>query len=78
MTGAADRSAFRAFVRDNHPDRGGDPEAFQAGLAAFGRQPVPAGSTGNLVFHRRRRGLAVVRGWWTDRRSSRRRTSRLT
>ncbi len=30
-----DRAAYRAFVRDNHPDRGGDPEAFVAGLARF-------------------------------------------
>ena len=30
-----DRAAFRAFVRDNHPDRGGDPDVFVAGLARF-------------------------------------------
>lgn len=27
------RSELRRFVRDAHPDRGGDPEAFAAGLA---------------------------------------------
>lgn len=27
-----ERAAYRAFVRDHHPDRGGDPEAFVAGL----------------------------------------------
>lgn len=27
------RAAYRAFVRDHHPDRGGDPEFFVAGLA---------------------------------------------
>lgn len=32
-----ERTAFRAFVRDNHPDRGGDPDVFVAGLARFGR-----------------------------------------
>ena len=45
------RSAFRAFVRDHHPDRGGDPEAFAAGLELFraaspgnpGRPPLPDG-----------------------------------
>ena len=45
------RSAFRAFVRDHHPDRGGDPEAFAAGLELFrtaspgdaGRPPAPDG-----------------------------------
>jgi hypothetical protein len=30
-----DRAAYRAFVRENHPDRGGDPEVFVAGLAQF-------------------------------------------
>ena len=33
---ATDRAAFRAFVRAHHPDVGGDPETFRAGLAAFG------------------------------------------
>ena len=36
---AEQRAAFRAFVREHHPDRGGDPEAYDAGLARFG--PVP-------------------------------------
>lgn len=31
-----ERSAFRAFVREHHPDRGGDPAVFVAGLARFG------------------------------------------
>jgi hypothetical protein len=31
-----ERSAFRAFVREHHPDRGGDPQVFVAGLARFG------------------------------------------
>jgi hypothetical protein len=30
-----DRAAYRAFIRENHPDRGGDPEVFVAGLARF-------------------------------------------
>ncbi|MGH3439317.1 MAG: hypothetical protein ACRDRN_23015 [Sciscionella sp.] len=34
---AADRSAFRAFVLSNHPDVGGDPAAFIAGLSRFRR-----------------------------------------
>ncbi|SFS66805.1 hypothetical protein [Saccharopolyspora flava] len=29
----ATRAEIRAFVRENHPDVGGDPEAFAAGLA---------------------------------------------
>lgn len=30
-----ERAAYRAFVRTHHPDRGGDPEFFIAGLARF-------------------------------------------
>jgi hypothetical protein len=29
------RAAFRAFVREHHPDRGGDPDEFRAGLLRF-------------------------------------------
>jgi hypothetical protein len=40
-----ERSAFRAFVREHHPDRGGDPEVFVAGLAGFGvAEPVRSDS----------------------------------
>jgi len=39
----AERAAFRAFVREHHPDRGGDPAAFAAGLARFGRGAGPGG-----------------------------------
>lgn len=35
QTVAQQRAEFRAFVREHHPDRGGDPEAFVAGLARF-------------------------------------------
>lgn len=45
MTREPDRSAedrttraeFRAFVRENHPDVGGDPQEFVTGLARFGQ-----------------------------------------
>lgn len=30
------RAEFRAFVRENHPDVGGDPQEFVTGLARFG------------------------------------------
>lgn len=30
-----ERAAYRAFVREHHPDRGGDPEFFVTGLARF-------------------------------------------
>jgi hypothetical protein len=31
----SERAAYRSFVRTHHPDRGGDPEVFRAGLARF-------------------------------------------
>ncbi|MHC1563532.1 hypothetical protein ACR9E3_31640 [Actinomycetospora sp. C-140] len=43
--GAADaRAARRAFVRAHHPDVGGDPDAFRAGLEAHraATRPGPA------------------------------------
>ncbi len=36
---------FRAFVREHHPDRGGDPDVFVAGLARFGAGDRRVGST---------------------------------
>ncbi|OZM80141.1 hypothetical protein [Pseudonocardia sp. MH-G8] len=36
-----ERAAYRAFVRENHPDRGGDPDVFVAGLARFGQTGAP-------------------------------------
>ncbi|MDI2126338.1 hypothetical protein [Yinghuangia seranimata] len=45
---------YREFVRTQHPDRGGDPEEFVAGLTRYrallspdGAGPVPASRTGN-------------------------------
>ena len=47
--------AFRRYALHHHPDRGGDPAAFQAGVDAYrsltGRRRAPA----DLVFHRRAR-----------------------
>jgi hypothetical protein len=67
-----ERSAFRAFVRDHHPDRGGDPEAFAAGLARFRSTPdgpgappdagEPARPDGPLPFPVRV-GVALIRTW---------------
>jgi hypothetical protein len=36
------RAQYRAFVRDHHPDRGGDPDYFVAGLARFRAGPPGA------------------------------------
>ena len=36
------RAQYRAFVRDHHPDRGGDPDFFVAGLVRFRAGPAGA------------------------------------
>ena len=47
--------AYRRYVLRHHPDHGGDPATFQAGVDAYrsltGRRRAPA----ELVFHRRAR-----------------------
>lgn len=50
--------AFRRFALRNHPDRGGDPSQFQAGVDAYRRlSRVRA----DVVFHRRTRpGLRSI------------------
>ena len=58
------RLARREFVRRHHPDRGGDPDVFQAGLTAFANPGPGAGVTAV-----RRQGplrevvLGLVRRW---------------
>lgn len=52
-------SEFREFVRRHHPDVGGDPEVFAAGVAAWragsARSPTPA-----VVFYRKQTLLAQL------------------
>jgi hypothetical protein len=52
---AAVTEAYRRYALRHHPDRGGDPATFQAGVDAYrrltGRRHPPA----DLVFHRRTR-----------------------
>jgi hypothetical protein len=43
------RRARREFIRTHHPDRGGDPEAFAAGLAAHDRRLPRARATRVVV-----------------------------
>lgn len=70
---AARRREWREFVREHHPDRGGDPEVFAAGLRAYreGRRPRPAAVDVQqyLTTHRSPRGLGHVTRWarrrWT-------------
>lgn len=78
-----ERSAFRAFVRAHHPDRGGDPDVFVAGLARFGTSAAtpadPGGRTEDDRYDRPvevvgplpfpvRVGVAVIRTWHRHRR----------
>jgi hypothetical protein len=65
------RAAYRAFVRENHPDRGGDPEVFVAGLARFReagiveddpRYDAPVEVVRPLPFPVRV-GVALIRTW---------------
>jgi len=66
-----ERAAYRAFVRENHPDRGGDPEVFVAGLARFredgvaeddARYDAPVEVVRPLPFPVRV-GVALIRTW---------------
>lgn len=38
----AERAAFRAYVRTHHPDVGGDPQAFAAGIARWRERAILA------------------------------------
>ena len=63
-------AAFRRYALRHHPDRGGDPVRFQAGIDAYHRltgDPRPAAVTGSgrspadVVFYRRTRpGLPAL------------------
>ena len=74
------RAAFRRFATAHHPDRGGDPDRFRAGVDAYRRltgtttvpAPAMATATADVVFHRRRRGLRRLTGPARRRRGARR------
>jgi hypothetical protein len=66
------RIAFRAFVRDHHPDRGGDPDAFTAGMDRFRVGAVadavntdagPPTSPHDPMPFPVRLGVALIRTW---------------
>lgn len=58
---AARRAARRAFIRAHHPDVGGDPEEFAAGLAELDRRPAgPDRFDAPVVVVVRPRGLRGV------------------
>jgi curved DNA-binding protein CbpA len=55
------RRARKAFVREHHPDRGGDPNAFTEGLARFDAADQAVESTS--VGRRRRIRVAGSVTW---------------
>jgi len=61
------RLARREFVRRHHPDRGGDPDVFQAGLETFAANPGPGPGVGVTAVRRqgplREVVLGLVRRW---------------
>ena len=63
-TGA--RQAFRAWVRIHHPDAGGDPEEFAAGLSRWRAElAVPVGCVRvEVTVFRTRGGLWLIERWW--------------
>ncbi|MYW89659.1 hypothetical protein G3I59_03225 [Amycolatopsis rubida] len=76
----ADKAAYRRFVRTHHPDVGGDPDEFAAGLREFrpgphheiaeGTEPAPPGEP--LVFVRRSRGVPRLLAALSERRRRKR------
>lgn len=50
---------FRAFVRTHHPDVGGDPDVFRAGVDAWRAHSAPAAAP-TIVFYRKRTFLAQL------------------
>lgn len=55
--------AFRRFALRHHPDRGGDPARFRAGVEAYRRLSGsrPPGPQAHVVFHRRTKpGVAAL------------------
>ncbi|TCP55282.1 hypothetical protein EV191_102494 [Tamaricihabitans halophyticus] len=77
------RAAFLAFIRAHHPDTGGDPEVFKAGLARFERMAEESARSTQQAEHtdpydapieivRRPRGLRLPLFYlrrWRERRN---------
>lgn len=63
----ARRREWRQFVLEHHPDRGGDPEVFAAGMRAYreGRPPFATAERVEqyLTTHRSPRGLGHITRW---------------
>ena len=75
MGGDQRAAARRAFIREHHPDRGGDPQVFITGLQQL-TPPMPAesvGPVGPVVVYRAKRFRPVR---WLRRRRNRHRNLR--
>lgn len=81
----AEVRAYRAWLRRNHPDAGGDRDAFEEGLRAWrarlgmgGTEARPPGTAEAVTVYRRPRGPIghLARGW-TRHRERRKRRRRL-
>lgn len=65
---AAEKAAYRRFVRTNHPDLGGDPEVFISGMQQFTTDDPGPPAAGNaqerydapVIFVAHRHGLRAT------------------
>ncbi|MET7993636.1 hypothetical protein ABZU76_22315 [Amycolatopsis sp. NPDC005232] len=79
---AAEKAAYREFVRTHHPDAGGDAEAFREGLARFHQVDKavdktvgkPVRQPDSVIFVVRRRGLTRLLAALAAHRRRKRRT----
>jgi hypothetical protein len=73
---AQQRRDFRAWVRAHHPDAGGDPDSFMAGLEAWRKRHAPAvrpaPARADVTVFRTRHGMWRLARWWRRHRRTRR------
>ncbi|HWG13679.1 MAG TPA: hypothetical protein VG268_10455 [Streptosporangiaceae bacterium] len=71
-----ERRDFRAWVRAHHPDAGGDPDSFVAGLAAWrqrrGQPSEPGPARTEVTVFRSRHGMWRLARWWRRHHGTRR------
>lgn len=67
----SDRGGFAAWVRTHHPDVGGDPAEFAAGLTRWRAAEVAADAAVTVSVFRSRHGLWLLVRWLHRRRGGR-------
>ncbi|MDL4775637.1 MULTISPECIES: hypothetical protein [Thermomonosporaceae] len=60
---AAQRAEFRAWVRRHHPDAGGDPDEFAAGLRRYRAARRRRAGSAVVVVKRRRWPISLLYRW---------------